>query len=103
MDWVRLNPVLKKLVLHIPNEGQRTKRFGKLLQDMGMRAGVSDLFIAMAFHGFYGAWIELKSKDGIVSAVQKEFLADMKEQGYFTAVCWSIDEAIDLIKWYCGN
>lgn len=101
MEWVRAHPMIKKLVLHFPNEGRRTLRFGKLLQDMGMRAGVADLLIAMGRHGFNGAWIELKSARGIVSAAQKEFLDDMSQQGYFTAVCWSIDEAISTIDWYC--
>ena len=101
MEWVRFNPLLKRLVLHFPNEGRRSIRYGKLLKDMGMRAGVSDLFIAMGNHGYLGAWIELKSTQGTVSEAQTDFLKDMSEQGYFTAVCWSIDEAINLIKWYC--
>lgn len=100
IEWVRLHPMLKRLVIHFPNEGPRTLRFGKLLKDMGMRAGVSDLFIAMASHGFNGAWIELKSEKGIISSSQKEFLNDMSQQNYFTAVCWSIDEAINTISWY---
>ncbi|HEX4045442.1 MAG TPA: VRR-NUC domain-containing protein [Gammaproteobacteria bacterium] len=101
MEWVRLHPMLKKLVLHFPNEGRRTLRFGKLLKDMGMRTGVSDLLIAMPCHGFCGAWLELKSTKGIVSPAQKEFLEDMSQQNYFAKICWSIDEAIDTIKWYC--
>lgn len=101
MSWVRLHPMLKKLVLHFPNEGKRSLRYGKLLKDMGMRAGVSDLLIAMGRHGFHGAWIELKSENGNLSPLQKDFLEDMSQQNYFTAVCWSIDEAIDTIKWYC--
>jgi VRR-NUC domain-containing protein len=101
MEWVRSNQNIKKFILHFPNEGRRTLRFGKLLQGMGMRAGVSDLFIAIQRHGFGGAWIELKSSGGIVSQFQKDFLSDMSQQNYFTAICWSIDEAINTIKWYC--
>lgn len=103
MEWVRFHPTIKKLVLHFPNEGRRTQRFGKLLKDLGMRAGVSDLLIAMRAHGFGGAWIELKSEHGIVSAAQKEFLDDMAQQNYFTAICWSIDEAINTISWYTND
>lgn len=101
MEWVRLHPVLKRLVIHFPNEGRRTARFGKLLKDMGMRAGVADLFIGMGRHGFHGAWIELKSESGYISPAQKEFLDDMSQQNYFTGISWSIDEAIKLIDWYC--
>jgi len=101
MEWVRLRPKLRGLVMHFPNEGKRSKGYGKLLNDMGMRAGVSDLFIAMGRHGYLGAWIELKSAGGRVSDEQHRFLYDMRQQSYFTAVCWSIEEAINIISWYC--
>jgi hypothetical protein len=95
----KLKP-FKKLVLHFPNEGKRSKRYGALMKALGMRKGASDLFIAVPRHGFGGAWIELKSIDGTISPEQKDFLADMAEQNFFIAVCWSIQEAIDTIEWY---
>jgi hypothetical protein len=101
MQWVTAHPVLRGFVIHIPNEGKRTSRYGKSLKDMGMRAGVSDLFIAMPRHGYGGAWLELKSKNGIVSEAQKEFLEDMAIQCYFTRVCYSFDEAFKTIQGYC--
>lgn len=99
--WCKSHPKLARVIMHFPNEGKRTWYYGKLLQTMGMRAGVSDLFVAMARHEFIGAWIELKSAKGIVSSAQKEFLEDMRQQGYFTAVCRSIDECINTLTWYC--
>jgi hypothetical protein len=101
MDWVRLNDSIKDLVIHIPNEGRRSERYGRVLKDMGMRAGVSDLLILMQRHGYGAAFIELKSKKGIVSKEQKKFLEDMELQNYFTCVCRSIESCIDTIKWYC--
>lgn len=101
IQWVRLHIFLRDVVIHIPNEGKRTARYGKSLKDMGMRAGVSDLFIALQRHGYGGAWIELKSKDGVLSQVQKEFLDDMAVKGYFIHVCYSLDEAINIINGYC--
>ena len=101
MEWVRLHPLLRERIIHFPNEGKRTPSYGRLLKDMGMRAGVADLFIAMPRHGYGGAWIELKSKDGVLSQAQKEFLEDMAIQCYFTRVCYSIDEAIKTIEGYC--
>jgi hypothetical protein len=90
----------KQLILHFPNEGKRSQRYGALMKSLGMRKGASDLFIAVPRHGFGGAWIELKSVGGILSSEQKKFLSDMKEQNYFTAVCWSIKESIDVVEWY---
>jgi len=102
MDWVRLNPSISNLIIHFPNEGKRTFSFGKSLKNLGLRKGVSDLFIAMPRHGFGGAWIELKSRNGFLTKYQKLFLKDMDEQNFFTKVCYCIDDTIETIKWYCS-
>lgn len=101
MHWIKLHPHIVKYIMHFPNEGKRNIGYGALLKAMGMRAGVSDLFIALPRHTYGGAWIELKSKDGVLSIAQRAFLDDMAEQNYFTAICYSIEEAINTIKWYC--
>lgn len=103
MAWVRLYPELAKIIMHFPNEGKRSKAYGAHLKSLGMRPGVYDLFIATAKHGYIGAWIELKSANGIVSNAQKSFAYDMRQQNYFTAICWSVDEAISTISWYCNQ
>ena len=95
------HPKLCKLVLHFPNEGKRSPRYGKLMKDLGMRPGVADLFLPAGRHGFIGAWIEVKSVGGTVSPLQKLFLEDMAAENYFTAVCWSINEGLNLLEWYC--
>ena len=102
MDFVNLHPSIKNNVIHIPNEGKRSLTYGGLLKRMGMRKGVSDLFIAQQHHGFGGAWIELKRKAGTLTADQVKFLNHMESQNYFTAVCYGIDDTIELIKWYCN-
>lgn len=101
IEWVRTHPLLRNIVIHIPNEGKRSPVYGKRLKDMGMIAGVWDLLIASSKHGFIGAWIELKSANGKLTLAQKEFGANMSHQNYFTGICWSIDEAIEIIRWYC--
>jgi hypothetical protein len=101
MEWVRLQPTIRDFIIHIPNEGKRTTSYGKSLKDMGMRSGVSDLFIAMPRHDCNGAWIELKSKNGILRPEQRKFLEDMESQNYFAITCFSIESAIGTIEWYC--
>jgi len=103
MQWAKIHPVIKqyfKCILHFPNEGKRTSRFGAKLKSMGMRKGVVDLFIAVPKRGYGGAWIELKSAKGIVKPEQKQFLEDMAAQNFYTSVCWSIEEAITCLSWY---
>ena len=100
MQFVALNPLLKNVVIHIANEGSRTSQYGRRLKQMGMMPGVADLFVALARRGYHGAWLELKSRDGIISFKQKAFLENMADQGYYTKVCFSLDEAIEVMKWY---
>lgn len=103
MQWIAINPATKPykdLFLHYPAEGKRSPRYGKLMKDLGMRKGVSDIFIAVPRHGYGGAWIELKSTLGKLKPEQDKFLKDMAEQNFYTAVCWSIEEAISVISWY---
>jgi hypothetical protein len=103
MEWVNINPKTKNyanLFIHIPNEGKRTYSYARRLQRLGMRKGASDLFIAYPSGLYHGAWLELKRRTGKLSEHQKLFLHDMTEQGYFGAVCYSIEEAMKQIEWY---
>lgn len=101
MNWVRLHPKISHLVLHYPNESKRSPSYGALLKKMGMRKGVSDLFIAIANHGHHGAWIEIKTKKGKATPSQLVFLEDMRDQGYYIAITKGVDETIETLKWYC--
>ena len=79
---------------------QRAVRWA-LFEKSGGRAGVADLFLALSSRGFHGLWIEMKaSKGGRLSQDQKDFLADMREQGYAAYACKGADSAIDTIKDY---
>ena len=100
ISWVRTHPLLKNIVIHIPNEGKRSPIYGKRLRDMGMVAGVWDLLNATSRRGYIGAWIEIKSKDGKLTQAQKEFGIAMGHQNYYVDVCHSIEEGIKQISWY---
>lgn len=103
IEWINHHPELRKIIFHIPNEGKRTGRYGAHLKALGLRPGVSDLFIAKGSHGFHGAWIEIKSREGTLSPAQRAFFEDMRAQNYFTAACYSFEEIINTIEWYCFN
>lgn len=103
MQFIAQHPLLRKVTIHIPNEGARTLTYAKRLKAMGMRAGALDLFIALPRHGFHGAWMELKSENGVLSENQKQFGYDMIDQGYYAHVCRTIDDALNFIRWYVGD
>jgi len=101
IEWFKNHPNIIRYVIHIPNEGVRTIRYGKHLKDLGMRPGVSDLFIALPRHGYHGAFIELKTSKGILSNSQKIFLEDMQNQGYYSIATYGLDSSLERISWYC--
>ncbi len=116
IEWAKHHedkyPALKWL-FHIPNGGKRNQREAVVLKQMGVKPGVSDLFLpqpAAVFieeHqqiGHYnGLFIEMKYGDGKVSKQQKEFLYDMMGRGYFVATCYSYNQAVEVIAGYLTN
>lgn len=85
---------------HIPNGGMRSKSEAARFKAMGVKRGVSDIFLPVARGGFHGLYIELKAKDGKVDAAQKEWIAAVRKQGYYGAVCFGGGLAADLIQKY---
>lgn len=108
-------------LIHIPNGGSRSSAAeGANLKAMGVKAGVSDLFVALPKHyddgtiKYCGLWIELKRCQAYyktdnaayraVTTAQKEWFALMclrgKYQCYF---CYGADQAIRVIDAYAGT
>ena len=90
-----------------PNGGKRAKITGAMLKREGVRAGVPDLIMpimkwatALACVSRCGLIIEMKKPKGRTSKEQKEWLKFFESQGYQTAVCFSAQEAIDVIEGY---
>lgn len=83
------------LLFHIPNEaGTRTFKETVRLKELGVKAGVPDLFLPVARWGWHGLFIEMKrQRNGHVSEVQKEWISALVEQGYLVRVCHGFDEA----------
>lgn len=104
MDWLRLQyPDVALHTIYICNEAVRSPRTGALFKRKGLMPGASDLFIAWPSGQWHGLFIELKTKIGIVSPTQKEFLMRMNAKGYLARVARGADEGIEIIKQYLGN
>lgn len=102
-SWVALNlgrfPELR-LMHHIPNGGKRSKSEAARFKAMGVKAGVSDIFLPVARGGYHGLYIELKAKDGRLSKDQANFLRGVREMGYFGCVAYGGEEAAQIIENY---
>ena len=71
-----------------------------ILKAEGFRPGVCDLFFPSARGGYFGMFIEMKTKTGRLSENQKEFIAGVEKQGYICYVTHGADEAIACMELY---
>ncbi len=106
MQWAKWQegryPELKML-MHIPNEGKRSKRYGAELKRMGLKAGFPDLGLLVPNKKYAGLFIELKAdKTKSMTKEQKEWLEKLNSYGYKAVRCNGSEEAIQIIKRYLG-
>lgn len=79
---------------HIPNEGYRHPATGHRLRAEGLKRGVPDICLPAARGGYHGLYIELKrTRGGVLSAEQLDWLAALSEAGYAATVCRGWEEA----------
>lgn len=88
------------LLHHIPNGGKRSMSEAVRFKREGVKAGVPDICLPVPRGKYHGLYVEMKAADGRVSEYQKEWLSKLTAQGYFTAVCFGAQSAIDTITRY---
>lgn len=89
-----------KMIFAIPNGGYRNKAEARKLKTTGTKSGVPDLFLAVPRNGKYGMFIEMKVGRNKCTDNQKKWIRNLLEQGYEVKVCYSCEEAIQVIKKY---
>ena len=90
-----------KMLMHVPNEGKRSKRYGAELKRMGMAKGFPDLGLLVPNKKYAGLFIELKAdKTKNMTKEQKEWLEKLNSYGYKAVRCNGSEEAIQIIKKY---
>lgn len=105
MQWAKWQegryPELK-LLYHCPNGGTRNKLEAANLKRQGVKAGVPDLFLPVPRSSKHGLFIEMKVGRNKCTDNQKKWIRNLLEQGYEVKVCYSCEEAIQIIKRYLG-
>lgn len=97
--WANYIPELEDMFA-IPNGGSRNKIEAANLRRQGVKAGVSDVFLPLPCGDYHGLWIEMKVKPNTPTQKQREFLEHMARNGYAAHVCYSFDEAREIIERY---
>ncbi len=102
----------KDMIYHVANERKTSKARGAKLKRMGVLAGVSDLHIPKPSELYNGLIVELKydkwKKGKKVKASwptpeQLDFLNKMNQYRRAVAVCWNIDDFMELVDKYMNN
>jgi hypothetical protein len=99
-------PKVLPVAFHVANQRRCSWAYGKLLKAMGVKAGVSDIFIMVPNKQFHALVIEMKSPEERKrkrKAKQDEFHASLNENGYLATYCFSVDEAIEITTHYLKN
>ena len=99
VQWCRTDPRLQYL-FHIPNESVGGQGWLVRNRQMGVKAGVPDLFYPVPVNGYHGFFIEMKNKGGRLDPKQKRWLSALEQLGYKTAVCYGWEEAKEALEEY---
>ena len=96
-----------KWMFAIPNGGLRDIRTATNLKAEGVKAGVPDIMLPWPntnerspSEGYYGLFIEMKVGKNKPSKEQEEYIAYLKEAGYYCVVCYTWNVARDAIVAY---
>lgn len=102
VQWFRAE-YPEALIYAIPNGGWRTITTASHLKMEGQLAGVPDLHIPIARHGFNSLYIEMKNgKAGKISDKQNEMINKLRELGNMVTIVRSFEEFQKIVKDYIG-
>ena len=114
VEWFRIQyPKLAHLLFHVPNGGSRAFRISKSgarfspeaqrLKKMGIRPGVSDLFLMLPNAAYHGLWIEMKARDGKMSPEQIEFQANALDLGFDVCIVRKFEQFKQFLEEYISH
>jgi hypothetical protein len=73
------------------------------MKSEGVKAGVPDYMLPVAVGHWHGLAIELKSMTGYASTEQKQWIADLREQGWRAEICRGWEASWAVLADYLGK
>lgn len=92
-----------RLMFAVPNGGKRNIKEAINLRAAGVKAGVPDICLPIARHGYNCAWIEMKSGEGKQSECQRQWMYMLSENGGVYYLCRSFEEAKKVVIEYLSE
>jgi hypothetical protein len=106
IDWAREHatqyPALAWLYA-VANGARLTRAVAKRMKAEGMRPGVPDLMLPERRGAYVGLAIEMKSPRHYPTREQRLWLTHLQKAGWLTDVCYSFEEARDLLLAYLSG
>lgn len=99
IQWCRTDPRFQFL-FHIPNESVGGQGWMVRNRQMGVRAGVPDLFYPVPAQGYHGLFIEMKTEKGRLDPKQKRWIEILEAFGYKCVVAHGWEEAKNALLEY---
>ena len=90
------------MLFAIPNGGARHPAVAAQLKAEGVKAGVPDIFLAVARGRWHGLFVELKRADrsNHATSAQRAWMEMLRRYGYSAIVCYGATDAINAIMGY---
>ena len=99
VQWCRTDPRFQFL-FHIPTESVGGQGWMVRNRQMGVRAGVPDLFYPVPAGGYHGLFIEMKTEKGRLDPKQKRWIEILEAFGYKCVVAHGWEEAKNALLEY---
>jgi hypothetical protein len=84
----------------VPNGGWRSKTEAAIMQSLGVRRGIPDIFLFPRRGRGRGYALEIKAASGILSDDQIAMIRALEANGVTVGVTYGLDEAIAALEWW---
>lgn len=88
---------------HIPNENKSSIPRRVSLKRAGLKKGVPDICYPVPNDKYNHLYIEMKVKPNKPSQEQLTVIRELLADGSYAVICWSAEEAIDILEKYRRN
>lgn len=89
-------------LIHLCNEGKRSKWGGFRLKRIGLMPGAADYFLPQGNATKKGLFLEVKTLKGKATTAQKSFIQMVINEGYAGEIAYGLDAAINIIRNFYG-
>lgn len=108
VKWLSYHPVLRNYFCKNNNEGKRSVVSGYNLKLLGLRSGVSDIFVYYPTKMYHGLWLEVKRNKKYTNSEmmtstwvnQAKFIREVLEVGYAGFFCYGWEDGCRIVENY---